>query len=357
LISAIAMILIIRLQLWITNYPQLGGGRLHIAHLLWGGLLMLVAIGLLLAVLGRRWRQPAAVIGGAGFGFFIDEVGKFVTSNNDYFFKPSAAIIYITFICLYFVARWVRARRGFSSTEYIANALDVFSDATVRRFTERDKQQILVLISQGHDHPLASPLRELVQSTPTAGSHPPNPLARLISFVRRHYAHICDKHWFRVLVVCVFAAFGALNATLVVLVILGALVQWLLGINLHIELKLTAAPLGEAVSDLAAAVLVWVGVVRLRAHRRFEAYRFFERAVLVELFVGQVFAYIDRSFQATWGFLVCLVLLVSLRFMMRQDLRIAELHISQGNTNAQRRPQAQHSDPSLETSQGAGGRG
>src|SRR3979409_2813948 len=72
LISAVAMILIIRLQLFLTNYPSLGGGKLHIAHLLWGGLLMMIALGMLFTLVGRRWRQPAAVIGGAGFGFFID---------------------------------------------------------------------------------------------------------------------------------------------------------------------------------------------------------------------------------------------------------------------------------------------
>ena len=44
LVSSIGMILIIRLQLWATNYPTLSSGRLHFAHLLWGGLLMLAAI-------------------------------------------------------------------------------------------------------------------------------------------------------------------------------------------------------------------------------------------------------------------------------------------------------------------------
>ena len=54
--SGVTTILVIRTQLWLTNYPQLGGHGLHIAHLLWGGLFMLVAIGLLLTFLGRRIR-------------------------------------------------------------------------------------------------------------------------------------------------------------------------------------------------------------------------------------------------------------------------------------------------------------
>jgi hypothetical protein len=44
MIFAVATILIIRTHLWLTNYPQLGGNGLHIAHLLWGGLGMLIAI-------------------------------------------------------------------------------------------------------------------------------------------------------------------------------------------------------------------------------------------------------------------------------------------------------------------------
>ena len=51
---------------------------------------MVLAIGILLIFLGRGARRPAALIGGVGFGFFIDELGKFITEDNDYFFKPAA---------------------------------------------------------------------------------------------------------------------------------------------------------------------------------------------------------------------------------------------------------------------------
>src|SRR5438034_6470211 len=100
LVCAVLTILIVRTQLYLTNYPQLGGHGLHIAHLLYGGIIMVIAIGMLLTYLGRSVRHSAAVLGGIGFGFFIDELGKFITSDNNYLYKPAAAIVYMIFIGL-----------------------------------------------------------------------------------------------------------------------------------------------------------------------------------------------------------------------------------------------------------------
>ncbi|MCX5121731.1 hypothetical protein OG992_31615 [Micromonospora sp. NBC_00362] len=83
-----------------AGYLKLSGGGLHIAHLLWGGLPMLVGLGAALALVGRTAQLSAAVLGGAGFGLFIDEVGKFVTERTDYPYRPAAGIIYRAFATL-----------------------------------------------------------------------------------------------------------------------------------------------------------------------------------------------------------------------------------------------------------------
>ncbi len=82
-VAAVGTVLGIRAFLELAGYPQLGGGGLHVAHLLWGGLLMLVALVLLLGFVGKRAEWAAAVVGGAGFGAFVDELGKFITADND----------------------------------------------------------------------------------------------------------------------------------------------------------------------------------------------------------------------------------------------------------------------------------
>ena len=97
-----------------TGYPKVGGGGLHVAHMLWGGLLLVVAAMLPLVFVGRRVLMISAVIGGVGVGLFIDEIGKFITESNDYFFAPAAPMIYGALLLL--AAVWlIVARRGSGS--------------------------------------------------------------------------------------------------------------------------------------------------------------------------------------------------------------------------------------------------
>ena len=76
LVSAVVSVLCIRAGLSITGYPQIGGGGLHVAHVLFGGIGMAVALVLMMVSLTEPAINLAAVIGGVGFGAFIDDAQR-----------------------------------------------------------------------------------------------------------------------------------------------------------------------------------------------------------------------------------------------------------------------------------------
>jgi hypothetical protein len=109
LLSFAMTVSLTRLFLELTGYPQIGGGELHIAHVLWGGLFLFIA-ALLPIIYANRWVYPAgALLAGIGVGLFIDEVGKFITRTNDYFYPAAAPIIYTVFLLTVLV--YLRLRR------------------------------------------------------------------------------------------------------------------------------------------------------------------------------------------------------------------------------------------------------
>ncbi len=117
-----------RLFLELTGYPKLGGGTLHIAHVLWGGLFLFVA-SLLPIIFVNEWIFPiSALISGFGIGLFIDEVGKFITSTNDYFYPSAAPIIYVFFLMVTFIFFQIRKSRQVSSRSRLYNILEQFKE-------------------------------------------------------------------------------------------------------------------------------------------------------------------------------------------------------------------------------------
>src|SRR5690242_4200390 len=145
---AIATILLTRLYLRLTGYPQIGGGNLHIAHALWGGALMMVALMIGWMVLGFGSRIVCVVFAGVGFGLFLDEVGKFVTKDNDYFYGPAAEIMYILVVLILLGARVVRGLRPLSARECLASAALIAADGVARGLADHRREIGLALVEQ-----------------------------------------------------------------------------------------------------------------------------------------------------------------------------------------------------------------
>ena len=128
LLGFAASVILIRLFLELTGYPQVGNSELHIAHVLWGGLLLFGA-SLLPLIFANRWVYKAgALLAGVGVGLFIDEVGKFITQNNNYFYPAAAPIIYAFFLLTVLVYLQVRRPRSRDARVELYHAFAKFEE-------------------------------------------------------------------------------------------------------------------------------------------------------------------------------------------------------------------------------------
>ncbi len=268
LVIAVATILINRAFLALTGYPRIEFGSLHIAHMLWGGLLMLVSLVMLFYYWNPSIRRLAAFISGIGFGLFIDELGKFITSDNNYFFKPTIALIYIIFITLYLVFRRMVELHPLSEKEIRMNdAIRVHLEgSTESRWLKGYyyvKKRAASLLMRILAIPRVIPLVMIIFV-----------LVSLIQFI---------------------AILGWINPGWVPLKNVSGL---------------------SVAGAFSSGLLVLRGLVALKSSRR-KAVSWFKRAVLVNIFVTQVFLFYQSQLTALWGLLIALLVYVCIDYYLR----------------------------------------
>jgi hypothetical protein len=147
-VVAIATILITRLYLQLTGYPQVGGGNLHIAHSLYGGALMMLSLLIGWLLLGGGARTLSVVVGGIGFGLLLDEVGKFVTKTNNYFYGPAAEIMYVLVVIVLVGIRILRTVRPLSAQEFLASASLIAADGVAKGLGDHRREVGLRLVER-----------------------------------------------------------------------------------------------------------------------------------------------------------------------------------------------------------------
>ncbi|WP_432958966.1 hypothetical protein [Micromonospora haikouensis] len=286
-LSGVAAVLLTRVLLRATGYPQLGGGGLHIAHVLWGGLLLAAGLGVALVFLGGAARMTGAILGGTGFGLFIDEVGKFVTARTDYFYAPAAGIIYAVFAVLVVITQAVRERTRLIPAERTANALDAVAGGLIDGLTDRRRAQVLRL-ARGSGAETEAAVAALLDAVPRREPPPPRCWQPWLARVRRVAVGLTDQRWVVRFVVLYLVVEPALT-------VVGVAVDGVTGAL--DEEREWGAVLGVSASALATAVLSIAAAVRLRRDR-IGAFRLFKLAILVDLLFGQIFNFTVNQFGA-----------------------------------------------------------
>ena len=326
LVSAVSSILIIRLFLRLTGYPQIGNSNLHIAHMLWGGLLMLISIMILLFFLSKRIEWWAALFGGIGFGTFIDEVGKFVTQDNDYFFQPAVAIMYVIFIIIYMGVHTIQTGWVYTKKEYLVNAIEALKEVALKELDEEQKKKAIGYLNRSNPlDPLVISTKNLLVNTKAATAPRPGMYARSISYLNQLYLRVIEKRAFTLTVIIVFLLNLVVSTSVVIFYIFFLGLGWQRILNLsifsHIENRfynISFVDGAEILSSLASGIFVFIGIYYLRKSR-LKAYQMFERSILISIFLTQVFIFYKEQFAALIGLSINILFFVVIKFMIERE--------------------------------------
>jgi hypothetical protein len=317
-VSAVVSVLLIRAWLALTGYPQIGGHGLHIAHVLFGGIGMLIALLVGLTLLGESTRQFAATVGGAGFGAFIDELGKFITSDNDYFYRPAIALIYVVFVLVFIGGQRLAIDAQPKPDERLAQALDVLSGAAVRGFPKGERNQAMRLLMESNpENPLVPALTDALARIATTPDPEVSLAEREAMRVARSYTWLVGQRWFLTLVIALAVLATVFGLGTLSIVVLTDPVD----ARVHAYLDSTAGLL--ALASLVGTILMIVGLLHLRGSR-LSAYRWLRRSVLVFLLAAQPLAFYEQQLMALVGLALNLMLLSALELGLARESAASE---------------------------------
>ena len=320
LVSAVTSVLVTRFILSATGYFQLGGSHLHIAHVLWGGLLMLIANFIFITYITPVSRTVGAIISGFGFGLFIDELGKFITHDNNYFYQPTVSLIYIIFILLYLLAQILTKKSRF--TKYITSL-------TLHEVSGNKIDKLISLFHSLSRHTIRSKRFAVIVITFFAAKSILG-LATTISLIngtsRLAFSTVSIIVIAEITLIIVTSVFhfrrqrlSALPYLILTTIIL-AFTPLLWELLIHPRMPVLAtSEWAEIISSSLAGLLTIIGISRIR-YGRLSAYRFFRYSLLVSILLTQIFTFYHNQLTALLGLIFNIVTLISLRYVTSSSL-------------------------------------
>lgn len=272
LVATVLTVLVTRGALAVTGFPQVGGEGLHVSHVLWGGLLMGLALVISLSFLGPVARPFVVLVAGVGFGLFVDEVGKFVTDDYDYFYGPTAMLVYVSVVVLALVGEALAGSRP-APSERLAAAVDQAVAGVAGGFSPRVREHAETLLADAQGAPGYDEAAALVAVVRPDRAELPDPVAAVSRAVVGTTRRLVRASWVPRLAVV------AIVGVAVLAVVRGL---WLPDedASTWVSVMLVAGGVGTVVACVVG--LVVVGGDRERA------FRWFRRAVLVSLLVTEV---------------------------------------------------------------------
>jgi len=256
----------------------------------------------------------ASILSGVGFGLFIDELGKFITRDNNYFFQPTIALIYLVFIGMFIAFRSLARQRRLTRDEYLLNAVILLEEAVIDDMDEPERNRVLHYLHQADQkHPLVAPLCEVLQKIKPVPYEEPSFYKVPLKWMEERYRQLVKLRMSVTIIDLVFIGKALIFLTVGILDIVTIVIEPF-G---HHEVTLSVI---ELISTVISAGLVVAGVWMMHKSR-LRAYELFSRSLLFDIFITQFFAFYHREFAALPGFIINVALYVALQILLQQERR------------------------------------
>jgi len=327
LVTAAASVLLTRLYLFVFDYPTIGGSRFHIAHAIIGGAFLTLSYLLLLCFHGHRVRQLSAVMAGWGFGLFIDEIGKFITRDNNYFYQPAAAIIYVCFILFFFVYRRLEKYTPKDPRELSFDLIEKLENLADNNFFLPSRKDIMDTVAKIVSGPksryqyFARGVGQLIESMPVHMHPRPH---RIYSRIRSSWTWLDDFSAERrpvfygligIFLVYVGLTFWTMTAFIYRLS-QDTLTPAHYGINNNVEWGVYIVELS---SQVVSALWMCQGFFWLVKRQRRRALGLFKNGIAINILITHVFAFYIEQFSASISLIIMLILFVLVENILEDE--------------------------------------
>jgi hypothetical protein len=99
-------------------------------------------------ILANTWAYIlGAVLAGMGVGLFIDEVGKFITQSQDYFYPAAAPIIYAFFLLTVLIYLQIRKPSGYDARAELYRTLSGMTELLDRHLEPSERESLMKSLS------------------------------------------------------------------------------------------------------------------------------------------------------------------------------------------------------------------
>jgi len=314
MISAIFSFLSTRLYLQITDFPKIGTGSWHIAHAVIGGLFMIISTFLSISFYGKAVKQTSIIIFGLGTGLFIDEIGKLLSTDNNYFFQPTISLIYVFFVLIFLFYWYLSKNKTVNSKNHLYRAINKFEEAIESDLQKSEKESIIdnlnssIKIGDPTLNLLAKQLKSVIQKIDELENRRTKRI-KLFWQKTRNLAYKLFKKKLSLIILILVSLIYSLSAVFdFVFLLTNHTVEtdnlfWL-----------------KTLSDLFVSLLFIIAIFVRLAKKTHLSLTLFRYGLLVNIFLSQIFKFYFQQFQAMLGLIISIIVYFGLKRLRQERL-------------------------------------